>query len=216
MKKQIWLVCGVLLLAAMACSFGGGAAQAPAATESNVLFQDDFSSTSSGWERSVFDGGEVDYLDGAYHIRVDDEYASVWALTGGDYGDVRVETDAVMAGGVDDNEFGVICRYQDDNNFYAGSVSSDGFYAIIAIVDGDFTYLGNDAMMPSDAIKLGSEVNRVRLDCVGPQITLYANGTQLLSVTDSSFAQGDVGLYAGTFATPGIDIAFDNFLARRP
>lgn len=187
MKKQIWLVCGVLLLAAMACSFGG-AAQAPAATESNVLFQDDFSSTSSGWERSVFDGGEVDYLDGAYHIRVDDEYASVWALTGGDYGDVRVETDAVMAGGVDDNEFGVICRYQDDNNFYAGSVSSDGFYAIIAIVDGDFTYLGNDAMMPSDAIKLGSQVNRVRLDCVGPQITLYANGTQLLSVTDSSFA----------------------------
>lgn len=32
-------------------------------------------------------------------------------------GDVRIEVDAAKIGGPDDNDFGVICRYQDIDNF---------------------------------------------------------------------------------------------------
>jgi hypothetical protein len=33
---------------------------------------------------------------------------------------------------------------------------------------------------------------------------------------DSSFSSGDVGLIAGSFATEGTDIHFDNFVVRQP
>lgn len=216
-------------MAGLACSFGGATTtQEPVnntgttstssepTPSSPILFQDDFSSTSSGWDRATYDGGETDYQNGAYHIFVDGEYASVWANPGLHFTDVSVETDAVMIGGVEDNEFGVICRYVDENNFYAGSISSDGYYAIVSIKDGEFGYVGTESMMPSDLINLGATVNRIRLDCVGSRLTLYVNGNELLSASDSSFSSGDVGLYAGTFATPGIDISFDNFLVQRP
>jgi len=232
MRKQLWFVIIVLLLAGLACSFGSGAVvtnEPPVSTQSsntsnppsptassNILFQDDFSSTSSGWDRATYDFGETDYVSGGYHILVGDDYSSVWANPGINATDVIVEVDGSKRGGVDDNEFGVICRYQDENNFYAGSVSSDGFYAIIKIQNGEFGYVGAEAMQPSDLINLGDAVNRVRMDCIGSTLTLYVNGAMLISEADTSFASGDVGLYAGSFGTPGIDIFFDNFVAQRP
>ena len=226
MNKRIWFAVSVLLLAALACSFGGSDNGATDTTgpsdttntevDSSILFSDDFSSTGSGWDRTSSSFGDTDYQDGGYHIFVSDEYSSVWANPGRNFTDVRVEVNGHKIGGVDDNEFGAICRYQDESNFYAGSISSDGYYAIIMIRDGEFGYLGADAMMPSDAIRQGSSTNAIRLDCVGSTLTLYANGTQLVSVSDTNFASGDVGLYAGTFGTPGIDILFDDFVVRRP
>ncbi len=227
MRKQLWLVIFVLLFAGLACSFGSSTpANNPSPTSSGntvvptadtgILFQDDFSSTSSGWDRATYDYGETDYVDGGYHILVDTDYSSVWANPGISASDVIVEVDGSKRSGVDDNEYGVICRYQDEGNFYAGSVSSDGYYAIIKIENGEFGYVGAESMLPSDLIALGSAANRVRLDCVGSTLTLYVNGSLLVSATDSSFSSGDVGVYAGSFATPGIDIFFDNFVAQRP
>jgi hypothetical protein len=36
------------------------------------------------------------------------------------------------------------------------------------------------------------------------------------STSDASFNSGDVGLYAGTFATANIDVFFDDFVVRQP
>lgn len=217
MNKRVVWAASVLLLAALACSFGSSGDQgSDGQTDPDILFSDDFSSTSSGWDRTTSSFGTTDYQNGGYHISVNDEYSSVWANPGRNFTDVRVEVNGHKIGGVDDNEFGVICRYQDEDNFYAGSVSSDGFYAIIIIQNGEFGYLGTDGMQPSDAIRQGTSTNTVRLDCVGSTLTLYVNGTQLISVSDSAFSSGDVGLYAGTFGTPGIDIFFDDFVVRRP
>jgi hypothetical protein len=47
-------------------------------------------------------------------------------------------------------------------------------------------------------------------------LTLYANGTEILSVTDSTFDSGDVGLVAGTGDYIGTDILFDDFLVTQP
>ena len=33
--------------------------------------------------------------------------------------------------GPDDNDFGIICRYIDDNQFYYAIISSDGYYGIV-------------------------------------------------------------------------------------
>jgi hypothetical protein len=217
MRKPLLLVASVLLLAGLACNFSvGGGGGSGTGGEDSVLYQDDFSDTGSGWDRTTTDSGTTDYQDGGYHIFVQPEYYSLWANPGGSFTDVRVEVDGHKVGGVDDNEYGVICRYIDTQNFYAASISSDGFYGIIRLVDGEFEYVGMDSMQTSDAINQGSSSNHIRFDCVGSSLTLYVNGTQVASATDSTHSSGDVGLYAGTFATPGIDIMFDDFVVRRP
>lgn len=217
MNKRIGFLLSVLIAASLACNFSfGSSGNGGGGEDTSVLFQDDFSSTSSGWDRTTTDTGSTDYQDGGYRIYVATDYSSVWANPGRSFGDVRVEAEGHKIGGVDDNEYGVICRYEDVDNFYAASISSDGFFAIIRIIDGEFGYLGSDGMQPTDLINLGSASNTIRFDCVGSTLTLYVNGSQLISVTDSSFASGDVGLYAGTFGTPGADILFDNFVVRQP
>jgi hypothetical protein len=219
MRKSILLVVAALLMASLACNFsvgGGGSGTGGDTSDPSVLFQDDFSDTGSGWDRTTTENGVTDYLDGGYHIAVTPEYYSLWANPGRDFTDVSVEVVGHKIGGVDDNEYGVICRYVDTGNFYAASISSDGFYGIIRLVDGNFEYVGMDSMQTSDAINQGSDSNHIRFDCVGSTLTLYVNSTQVATATDSTHTSGDVGLYAGTFGTANIDIMFDVFVVHQP
>jgi hypothetical protein len=76
--------------------------------------------------------------------------------------------------------------------------------------------IGEDKMATSDEINLGLDTNHIRADCVGSELSLYVNGKLLTSVTDTDFANGDVGLIAGTYDTAGTDIHFDNFVVYDP
>jgi hypothetical protein len=195
------------------------ATQAPEQpADSGALLQDDFSNPDSGWDRVTVEEGSTDYQDGGYRIFVNTTDYSIWANPNQTtYQDVSVEVDAQKIGGPDDNEFGIVCRHADPGNFYAAVISSDGFFGFYRRIDGGtFEALGSGNFESSDAINLGSESNHIRLDCVGSTLTLYANGTMLGTASDSSIASGDVGLYAGTFATTGTDILFDNFVVRQP
>jgi len=206
----------LLLLTALtlACSLGG---KPPAASnEPGVLFSDDFSDTSSGWDRQTTSEGITDYADGVYRIYVNDTNVDYWANPGESFTDVRVEVEATKAGGPDDNDLGVICRYVDIDNFYFGLISSDGYAAIGKVKDGEQVGLSSDGMDPVEGINLGTATNRIRLDCVGEALTLFVNGTQIASVTDPDFTAGDVGPMAGTYDLAGTDIHFDNFVVRQP
>ena len=206
-----------LLVLTLACSaLGGPAVEAPPADGTNVLFSDDFSDPDSGWDRVQAEEGVTDYDNGQYRIFVDQAQNDYWANPGRSFTDVQVEADATKIGGPDDNDFGLICRYQDTENFYAFLISSDGYYAIMKYSGGSSETLGADAMLSTDAVLQGDTTNHIRADCIGDSLTLYANGEQLHAVTDSAFSSGDVGLIAGTFDEPGADIAFDDFVVRQP
>ena len=184
-------------------------------TSSNVLFEDDFSKTSSGWDQVSNDSGTTDYKDGTYQILVSQTQYDLWANPGKSFTDVSAEVDAVMIGGPVDNDFGIICRYTDTSNYYFGIISSDGYYAIGYVLDGKQSIF-SEQLEFSDAIKQNTESNRIRFDCVGSTLTLYANGTQLTQATDSTLTSGDVGLMAGTFDTAGTNVSFDNFVVKKP
>jgi hypothetical protein len=206
---------GLPMTLALACSLTPVVGSDPDVPE-GVLFQDDFSDSSSGWDSVRTDEGMTDYDGGVYRIVVNQTQTDYWGNPGRDFVDVRVEADASKGGGPDDNDYGLICRYRDTKNFYAFLISSDGFYAITKVVNGDYELIGLDAMQPSDSIQQGGATNRIRGDCVGTTLTLYVNGDQLYSVEDASYASGDVGLIAGTFDETGADIRFDNFSVREP
>jgi hypothetical protein len=184
----------------------------------SVIYQDDFSDFNSGWPSDDFTEGSTGYYNGQYHIVVNETNYAVWAASStGVYGDVIVEADGVKLGGPDENEFGLLCRFVDNGNFYAATIASDGYYFIWRrINNGDWEMVGMETGEFSEAIHTGTQSNRIRLECVGSSLTLYANGTLLRQVQDSSLTSGDVGLYAGTFEEAGTDVLFDNFVITQP
>lgn len=183
-----------------------------------IYFQDDFSSSSSGWTEDTIEQGLVEYANGSYRILVTEEYYSIWSyMEHGDQTDVSVEVDATKIGGDDINEFGVMCRYGITETFYAGLVTSDGYYGIMSsTILGDLELLGTGEFQVSDVISTGAATNHIRLDCVGNQLSLYANGELLMQVTDDTHTSGYVGLYAGTYEVGGTDVLFDNFVVHAP
>ena len=213
MKVKLFAAVALLALSAVACELPFGSST----QEDSVLFQDDFSDMDSGWDRSTFDAGLTDYERGSYRIYVNETSYSAWANPSRNFSDVSVEVEAEKIGGDDDNEFGIICRHANVDNYYVATISSDGFYGFLVRRDGDSLELLNmENMLPSDSINLGNASNHIRLDCVGSTLTLYVNGEFVGETVDSSIGAGDVGLYAGTFSVPGTDILFDNFVVREP
>jgi hypothetical protein len=74
-----------------------------------------------------------------------------------------------------------------------------------------------DGWQYNEFIRRGKSTNNLRAECVGEDLTLYANGVRLIRVQDQAFTGGDVGLIAGTPAsTQGTDILFDNFIVTVP
>jgi hypothetical protein len=213
MKKPFLLLLGVLAAAALACSLSGSATP----TDPNVLFQDNFSDTNSGWDQVNTASGVTDYANGAYRIWVDKTQYDAWANPGKSFtGDVIVEVDATKKAGPDQNDFGVICRYVDISNFYFLQVTSDGYAVIGKQTDGKQSYISGEKFEQAAAVHQGDATNHIRADCIGDTLTLYVNGDRTLSATDSDHTSGDVGLIAGTFDTVGTDILFDNFVVKKP
>jgi len=183
---------------------------------SNVLFQDDFSDPTSGWDQINEVEGITDYSNGVYRILVNTDNTDVWANPGLSFSDTVTQVEATKVGGPDDNDLGLICRYQDESNFYFFIISSDGFYGIAKVLNGEQELVGLENMEYSEAINQGNATNRLQAECVGQTLTLYVNDQQVFQTTDAQFSGGDVGLIAGTFDVAGTDVHFDNFVVSQP
>jgi hypothetical protein len=193
--------------------------QSPSETSApvrDILFEDDFEDSTSGWNRVAAASGESDYADGMYRILVNDAQLDIWARPGLTYTDAIIEVDAIKVGGERDNRFGIVCRVLSPTDFYTLMISSDGFYGIGKVKEGQFELIGARAMQPSSAILQGSAINHLRADCIGETLALFVNGQKVAEERDAEFTFGDVGLLAGSYENPGVDIRFDNFVVTKP
>jgi pectate lyase len=228
MSKKVMAAFLVLTLVTLACSFtppapSGNATTAPvlpaSTPTSSMLFHDDFSNPSSGWDHNSDQNGTADYASGGYEIHITTTSLFMWANPGkGFQNDVRIEVDATKMGGPDDNAFGVLCRYQDSDNFYKFYITSDGYAGILKEEKSNPTVISSPdgKLQPVKGINQGPLTNHIRADCIGSTLTLYANGTQVATATDSSFQGGDVGLVAAAYDTAGTDVLFKNFYVYVP
>jgi len=186
------------------------------ATQASQMFFDDFSETKSGWDRFSGAIGITDYKAETYQIFVNEPNTDLFANPGQLFKDVVVEVDAARISGPVNNNFGVICRYQDEKNFYSAQISSDGYAGIFRMKDGVLKLLGNETMIPASAILGGTAKNRIRFECIGNSLALAVNGTPVDAREDKSFDKGDVGLIAGTYEESGALVAFDDFRVTQP
>lgn len=189
----------------------------PSYKSGDVILADDFSSPNFQWDvwKSV-DQSTVAYYEEGLVFVINSPNTDYVSVLNSVYSNSRSEVFAANLNGMMNNGFGLVCRYQDDENYYAFLVSSDGYYGIIRVLYGGFTVLNSGKMQYSDLIRQGEAVNYIRADCVGNQLTLYVNSNQLAQVEDDVFSEGLVGLMASSFDEPGVAILFDNFLLINP
>ena len=229
MNKKIIIALAILVLVAMACntttatpttnptSFPS-ANPTSGTTSSNILFQDNFSDSNSGWVHRQNAKSTMDYVSGGYHINVTTTDLMAISIANHPFqSNISIEVDATRTAGPDDNYIGVICRFQDENNFYFFAISSDGYAGIAMYKASTMSILSGSSFESSSAINQGAATNHIRADCVGDTLTLYVNGTQVYSIIDSTFGSGGyAGLLARANGTSGVDILFSNFVVSKP
>lgn len=189
----------------------------PGLENSRILYEDDFSNSESGWQ--IFQskaGSSANYEHEGFRIIVSEVEMDYWSIQNIMIADVQLAVDSIKMSGPDNNLFGLICRFTEENNYYAFVISSDGYYAILKMINGQYSLLSGDHMDFHDAINNGRGTNRLRADCIGDQLVLYVNNVKLETVIDGDLSEGRIGLIAGTKDLPGTDILFDNFILYQP
>jgi len=215
--RSFFLFIFLLAMASLACQFSNPFASTPtpAAQSGDTLFYDDFTNPATGWERFTSAEGTMDYDGSGYRFLVNALQANFWSTPGKSFKDVRLEVDVAKLSGPDENRIGLLCRFV-EGNYYFFMVSSDGYYAIGKYIGGSAIQLGQSEMQYSESVHTGLAVNHLRADCVGNNLTFYVNGNPVAQAQDADFPEGDIGLLAGTFAQPGVDVIFDNFVVLQP
>jgi LysM repeat protein len=178
-----------------------------------IIFQEDFSQPGD-WLTAVQANFRMEYAEGGYRILNHTAFSTVTSVRALDFADIYLETSAARVGGPQTGFYGVVCRWQDTQNFYAMVIGSDGFYSIARVVNGQLTHLA-EGRSTNGPILLGSASNRISGSCIGNTLTLFVNREQLLQTLDNTFASGSVGLMVGTRAAAGTHVHFDHFILRR-
>lgn len=187
-----------------------------------ILFQDDFSDPKSGWNELKLDCCQFDYHDGVYRGILNTPNDNISSVLPKQFFDnASIEVDVTKLSGPDDAIFGIVCRATEDTLLRTGYkfvITPSGGYGIVKQTGsegGQFKILGESAK--SSAIQTGSSTNRLRADCAGSNLTLYVNGQKLVSAQDNDYTTGQVGFVVSTQPDAGgLQVAFDNFVVRRP
>jgi len=181
-----------------------------------AVFRDDFSDPNSGWERFSNEAGSADYYRDHYRVYAELPKIIAWGVANRIYSDVNIEVEATKVSGTDNNYIGVMCRYQDEENYYLFAIQSSGYYGIEKHKAGNVELLGSDYLEYSDTIHQGNTTNKFQISCIGDTLTFYLNGIKLMAAKDTDLSAGDVGLAAAAFEVGNTEILFDNFVAKIP
>jgi hypothetical protein len=209
--RKVVLAISALALASLGCGafsslFGG------------PLLQDDFSNTSSGWGIGTDADSSVEYANGGLQMLVFTPNYLTWSTPNAtDYQNVHVETTVTHNDTNPTTAFGVICNEVGTTaSYYYFVITPGGEYAIAKAEVGqtDFFFTNNDQWGSSDLITENAASYRIGADCASDgRLTLYVDGQQIDSVSDSTFTTGRVGLitWSGDEA-PSADVVFDDFV----
>jgi len=178
-----------------------------------VIYQDDFSDDGTGWPNGNYSDESFYYQDGRYYIKVNSDN-HIRPITGGEsLTDAIIQIDARIEQSSGDGDFGVVCRYQDDDNLYMFEITQDAYYAIYKMFKGewypliDYTY--------SNMLENLQETQFIAT-CIGDTLSFAVNGKLMGEVTDQSIRAGDYGFFAGTFDSSGNIVSFDNLIVSLP
>jgi hypothetical protein len=203
-----------------------GIAPSPPPAGAAVRTVETFDDNRNGWfETHEAPVWEVWIEGGEYHLVIQAIWegpahiARPWEHPGeplaGQYGDVTLEVRVRAAG--DPNGYGGLALAIDEayTSYYLFVVYPDGSWGVEKRVAGESELLSDPNA--SSRVHPAPGTNVLKLVRAGSQLTFFANGVQLGSVTDASLSAGYVGVVAGDWDEPvGAHWAFDDFQVEAP
>ncbi|MFN8485595.1 MAG: family 16 glycoside hydrolase [Anaerolineae bacterium] len=192
----------------------GGAPGLPPLTDHDTIYADDFTDNKAGWREFSGREGSARVGSGRLDLTVVGPEQDVWTTMRGNYDDFRAEIDGGLLAGADDTSYGIIFRYQNDDNYYQFDVDGQGSYTLGRIVNGDYEAIID--LTPSEAIQKGQALNHFEVRCVGPSITVSINGRQVDQARDTTFQRGAVGVTAGLDSPSTSQVVFRALRIYRP
>jgi serine/threonine protein kinase len=182
----------------------------------SVLLEDDFSS--SQWGTGTDADSSVEYANEALQMIVFNKNWFVWSTPDDqDYQNVHMEVTVINNDTDANTSFGLMCNQQasSDNSYYYFAITPAGQYVIAkAAPDQNDVFLtNNDEWATSDLISRNASSYRVGADCGHGNLTLYVDGKQIASASDSSYTQGGIAVFTWSAEeATSTDVSFDDFL----
>ncbi len=195
------------------------ALETPAETPRKVLWVDDFSDVSSGWERYREFDGVLDYVEdeGVYQMQVQAENNLWWVYKDEALPDVILSVDVWQVGGPDGSLYGLMCRYDPaTTNGYVFLISNEG-QAGVGLNNRGFNSLRGGELVSFDVINTGMNArNTIEVSCVGETIRMSVNGELLFELPAGDALGEGIGLAVATVQGAGADVYFDDLTLYEP
>lgn len=183
---------------------------------SNLVFADDFSDSGSGWPTG--DDGLISrsYKDGEYETLIYD--AKWWAGSKApvyvQYDNYSVEADMRRHEG-STSDYGLVFDQVDWVNFYFFAMDPGSRRYFVAKVENG-TPLIIVPWTDATTINPDNQVNHLKVERIGTELAVYANGHHLTTATNSGFGGvSGIGLYMESDADAPASVRYDNFEAWR-
>lgn len=209
--RRIFFAIAALAVAALACALPGGLG-------SNVVLSDDFSSAS--WGTGTDPDSSVEYANDALQFLVFRTNYFVWSTPNDeDYSNVHIEVTALNNSTDTTTAFGIICHMQVTDVSYYFAITPAGQYAIgrSQLASDDVFLTNNDQWANSDSIPVNQSSYRLGADCANNgTLTLFVNGTQIATVSDTTYTSGNAALFVWSGdQESGANVSFDDFQMTR-
>lgn len=219
-QTRFFLICVIILLFLNSCSslqnLRFSQDKLPWKSAGEVLLQDDFSDDSTGWEivNNVYE--LKGYSSEGYLISVNNKGGRSISTTGLQYNDTKIQVETRKLTGSNDSYLGIVCRYQDKQNYYRFFVTPDGYTGIVKVVNGEISTLPNGKMNYNHDVKQNDAANLLEVFCVGSQLSLVVNGKLAVTAEDDQLTKGDTGIFAETGTDGSGSFIFNNFIVTTP
>lgn len=184
------------------------------------------------------DGAADQVLEITYGAAYTNE--SVFSALDRTFGDFDLRATARVVSGPADNQYGVIFRYRDLDNYYGFMISGDGYYSLVKVRDGLLEFVSDWGQ--SEVIRQGTAPNEIRIVARGDAFQFFVNGelmplclkgenansmwyegecftdTPTMVYHDTTFAQGQIALAAGhsVDVSEPVAVAFDDVVIVGP
>ncbi|NJL57509.1 hypothetical protein HC928_22045 [bacterium] len=109
--------------------------------------------------------------------------------------------------------YGLVFRYQDNDNYNVFAVDGLGRFSIWVRANGVWRELrdAGETWTPSAAVNPITQMNLLAIEIVGNTFNAFVNGVPVASVTDDTHASGMVGIYIASPPNGSTQIAVDMY-----
>src|SRR5215510_1936726 len=179
--SRVLLAIAILVTTPLGCN-------ALSALSNRPLLEDNFEGDTN-WGTGTDSQSSVEYANGGLHVQIFKENYFVWSTPDDqDYQNVHIEVTVLNNNTDSTTAFGILCHQQTvTDSFYYFAITPGGEYAIAkaALAQTDVFLTNSDQWAKSDAIASNAASYRLGADCGNGALTLYVDGKQVATVSDS-------------------------------